>query len=130
MIPLQSSGVTDTELVNVSVNELMLSAVHNLRRKSRPEDSYAIRYSARPVVDFPQQAKKRNNFFERAFPCLFPWGRGGIESVHQHGVDFTDHVRWAMRYHDCRFHTHQTFLFVAFGIHQRREALNSTLSYP
>ena len=126
MIPLQTSGVTDTELTHISGNKLMLSAVENLRSTGGEECSYLICHGTRPVVDFAQISDRRCNFFERAFPCLFPWGRGGMESLRQQGVDLSEHVRWALRYHDRRFRTHQTFIFVAFGIQQHRQALNST----
>jgi hypothetical protein len=40
-------------------------------------------------------------------------------------VDLSEHVKWALRYHDRRFRTHETFPFYAFGILQRRQALHS-----
>jgi hypothetical protein len=67
----------------------------------------------------------RPNYFERAFPCLFPYGVGGLEADRQVEVDFRDHIKWALDYHDCRFRRHETFPFVAFGIVQRRQALYS-----
>lgn len=65
------------------------------------------------------------NFFEKAYPCLFPYGEGGIERKQPVLLDFGDHIRWLLRYNDRRFRRHETFPFVCFGILQRRQALGS-----
>jgi hypothetical protein len=46
------------------------------------------------------EAEENHNFFEKAFLCLFPYGEGGIEAARLVKVDFGEHVRWALRYHD------------------------------
>jgi len=98
------------------------------------EGGYAVRHGRNPVSDFGRPLRSaemsqpigdRPNFFEKAFPCLFPFGKGGIEDDRPVLVDFRDHVKWALRYHDRRFRKHETFPFVAFGIVQRRQALCS-----
>ena len=95
------------------------------------EGAYAVRHGRRPVSDFgrPRSGEEsdpnRDNFFEKAFPCLFPYGRGGIEADRLVEVDFSEHVRWALQYHDRRFRRHEIFPFVSFGIQQRRQALAS-----
>ena len=65
------------------------------------------------------------NLFERAYPCLFPYGVGGIEAPQPVEVDFPSHVRWALQYSDRRFQKHETFPFVVFGILQHRQVLRS-----
>ncbi|KAA1476552.1 hypothetical protein DENSPDRAFT_785160, partial [Dentipellis sp. KUC8613] len=110
----------------------MAYGLENLWSKGR-EGTYAIRHGRKPVSDFGRPRKgeqrpfdpNRENFFEKAFPVLFPYGRGGIEADRPVLLSFTEHVRWALQYHDRRFRTHETFPYVAFGIEQRREALNS-----
>lgn len=52
---------------------------------------------------------KHTNFFERTYPCLYPYGERGIESHQEVPVDYVDHVRWSLRYHDHRFRKHETF---------------------
>ena len=49
----------------------------------------------------------------------FPYGFGGIEAEREVTVPFTEHIQWALQYHDRRFRKHETFPFVAFGIGQR-----------
>ena len=110
------------------------------------EGAYAVRHGRDPVSDFPPRRKNRDNqggapdastqddvsdtsmepnFFERAFPCLFPYGLGGIDARRPVEIDFPSHVRWALQYFDRRFRKHETFPFVCFGISQRRQALTS-----
>ncbi len=93
-----------------------------------------MRHGRQPVSDFSRPTPSTAtdaalstapNFFERAFPCLFPYGRGGIEGVQVVTIGLREHIRWALRYHDRRFRTHETFPFVVFGMQQRREALGS-----
>ncbi len=115
----------------------MLWGLQNLWRESG-EGGYSVRHGTEPVSDFGrprdggghQDGMKNGvmsqaNFFERAFPCLFPYGRGGIEGEQPVRIDFREHAQWALRYFDRRFRTHETFPFVVFGIQQRRQALGS-----
>jgi hypothetical protein len=112
----------------------MLWGISNLW-KDGEEGTYAVRHGRRPVRDFGKTHRSReeaqrdaefsSNFFEKAFPCLFPWGRGGIESIREHPVTFNLHIRWCLRQFDRRFRRHWTFPFLAFGITQRRQVLTS-----
>ena len=101
------------------------------------EGACAVRHGRDPVSDFPPRPKNGDsqenrsdtsaepNFFEKAFPCLFPYGLGGIDARRPVEIDFPNHVRWALQYFDRRFRKHETFPFVCFGISQRRQALTS-----
>ncbi|CAK5266163.1 unnamed protein product [Mycena citricolor] len=132
VIPLTITGTVDTDLSSMSTNEMMHWGLANLWRTGE-EGGYAVRHGSHPVSDFgrpPQGSTEpadpdRPNFFERAFPCLFPFGVGGPEADRTTDLSFTEHVRWALQYHDRRFRRHETFPFVAFGISQRRQALMS-----
>lgn len=99
--------------------------------KDGHEGGYAIRHGRQPVSDFPpregdtEDAMDRPNFFEKAFPCLYPYGWGGLESRRPVSLDFPEHIRWSLQYWDRRFRKHETFPFIVFGISQRRQALNS-----
>ena len=105
--------------------------------KCGQEGVYAVRHGREPVSDFPPHPGDQvdegaqpgtaalPNFFEKAFPCLFPYGLGGIEAHWPVQVDFREHVKWALQYFDRRFRKHETFPFVCFGISQKRQALAS-----
>ncbi|OCH89790.1 hypothetical protein OBBRIDRAFT_813030 [Obba rivulosa] len=71
VIPLQISGAIDTDLTNLSATELIFG-------------------------DSPLEAPEEN-FFEKAYPYLFPYGCGGIEA--------------SCPYYDHRFHLNPTFSF-------------------
>ncbi|KAJ8590086.1 hypothetical protein M405DRAFT_689170, partial [Rhizopogon salebrosus TDB-379] len=131
VIPLQATGTIDTDLTNISGHELMSWGLHNLWANGT-EGEYAVKHGSNPVRDFRQPKDTAQadihgplNLFERAFPCLFPYGHGGMEGRQGRLVDLSEHVKWALRYHDRRFRTHETFPFYAFGILQRRQALHS-----
>ena len=110
----------------------MVWGLSNLWKEGQ-EGGYLVRHSRRPANDFGQPRRGEQlpvdtecpNFFEKAYPCLFPHGLGGLEADRPIEVDFRDHVKWALNYHDRRFGKHETFPFVAFGIAQRRQALYS-----
>ncbi len=133
MIPLHVSGSIDTDLTRMNANDMMLWGLKNLWTASG-EGGYSIRHGRAPVSDYSrsrpggpstQPVANGPNYFERAFPCLFPYGRGGVEGEQPTPVEFREHIRWALLYHDRRFRRHETFPFVGFGILQRREALGS-----
>ncbi|KAJ3729418.1 hypothetical protein C8R42DRAFT_570374, partial [Lentinula raphanica] len=93
------------------------------------EGMYAVRRGGQPIPDFIRQAKVgediTDDFFEKAFPVLFPYGEGGLERERPMKVDNSSLIRRALMYHDRRFRKHSTFPFVVFGIQQKLQALNS-----
>ncbi|RDX55291.1 hypothetical protein OH76DRAFT_1452358 [Lentinus brumalis] len=132
-VSLQEGGGIDTDLTRMNANDMMMWGLNNLWSSSG-EGGYSIRHSRAPVSDYPRTrpggpstplVPTGTNYFERAFPCLFPYGRGGVEGEQPVTVELREHIRWALLYHDRRFRTHETFPFVGFGILQRREALGS-----
>ena len=145
VFPIQISGSVDGDLCDVHPDELMRWGLANMCRNDDSEESaYAVRHSRLPVSDFGRprhdnvsstsdtthnnrtnENLSTGNFFEKAFPLLYPYGVGGIEGQQQVSIGFMQHVRWSLEYHDRRFRKHETFPYVAFGIEQKRQALNS-----
>ena len=106
----------------------------NLTKNGR-ESAYAARHSRLPVNDFgrpikgdkPTEEQMSANLFERAFPCMYPFGVGGLESpLQRNQLNFAAHIRWSLQYHDQRFRRHNVFPFLCFSILQKREALRSS----
>ena len=136
IIPLQVSGSVDCDLSKITANELMAWGLMNMWNRGQ-EGTYAVRYGRDPVSDFPPRREDKDgessgsdasthpNFFEKAFPCLFPYGHGGLEACRPVQIDFHNHIKWALQYFDRRFRKHETFPFVCFGISQKRQALMS-----
>jgi hypothetical protein len=110
----------------LSAQELTQWGLSNLWNEGQ-EGGYAVRHGQHPVCDFPPLpgAEDQSNFFEKAFPTLFPYGVGGMEALRPTHIDLRQHIQWSLRYHDRQFHCHETFIFVAYGIIQRRQALLS-----
>lgn len=130
VIPLQTLGAIDLDKTNMSGNDLALWALCNA--SSSEEGGYANRHSRDPVNMFGRErgtegerVATRRNPLAAAYPCLFPYGVGGIESDQEDPVSFAEHVKWALKYYDRRFRTHHSFPFVVFGIQQRREIMRS-----
>jgi hypothetical protein len=127
---LEVTGSMDVDFTKLTANELMSWGLVNLWNDGE-EGAYAVRQGNKPVPDFGRPLygsnfdPNRDNYFEKAFPCLFPYGCGGIEADRVVEVGFSEHIRWALQYYDRRFRRHETFSFVAFGILQRRQALLS-----
>ena len=116
---------------------MMLWGLSNLWKEGE-EGGYAVQHGQQLVSDFgwPRTGDNSSNseviadgdwpnYFERAFPCLFAYGVGSLEADRQVEVDFRDHIKWALDYHDHHFGRHEMFPFVAFGIVQQRQVLYS-----
>jgi hypothetical protein len=128
VIPLQYCGVSDTDLSWVSTNELMMYALANIADE-KDEGGYVVRH-VRNASDFgrtPDGKKEAPGKIPlmAAYPCLWPYGKGGIECDRPVNVRFGEHTRWALQYHDHRFRMHHSFPFVAFGVLQKWQALGA-----
>ena len=126
MIPLQYLGVSDLDLQKLSLDDQMKYAMANIEDR---EGGYVVRHGLKAISEFGRRREgysdPRFNPLAAAFPILFPYGIGGIEEQRKRTIGFTEHVRWALQYHDRRFRTHHSFPFVCFGIEQKREAMIS-----
>ncbi|KAK7679205.1 hypothetical protein QCA50_017783 [Cerrena zonata] len=89
------------------------------------EGMYAAQHSRDPVRDFPPVERELDNYWEKAFPILYPYGTGGIAAKRPVKLSLLEQTRWALQQHDHRFRTYQSFVFVACNQQQRRDALSS-----
>jgi Helitron helicase-like domain at N-terminus len=117
------------DMSKITASETCFRAMMNLWNRNQ-EGLYGICHSYRPVSDFPPRSQTRDfltesNVYKKAYPCLYPYGCGGIEATRPVAINFKDHIKWSMEYFDRRFRKNETFLFYCFGILQRREALLS-----
>ncbi|KIO11878.1 hypothetical protein M404DRAFT_98925, partial [Pisolithus tinctorius Marx 270] len=126
VVPLHALGITDSDLSRVSSSELMSYALANLMDVSQ-EGGYVVRHGLKAIGDFGKDASERGtpNPLAAAFPCLFPYGGGGIEADRATNVSLREHVRWAMQYYDRRFVSHHAFPFVVFAMIQKRDTMRS-----
>jgi hypothetical protein len=133
-IPLQYLGTVDTDISKLSTEELLLHSLANADGRSQQEGGYAVRHGKTPVNDFGRTKPNAqgvtsfmaNNFSVYAFPCLYPYGEGGIEAEREVPVSLQDHIRTNLHYWDRRFRLHPTWSFVFFSLLQKRQALMSS----
>lgn len=129
VVPLHNLAVVDTKLDRVRPEDLVQSGLVNLWSDGK-EGGYAVQHGRKAISDFPPREGEPDytedyNFWERAFPMLFPYGTGGMERRREVSIGLGDHVNWASFYYDHRFEEHSTYGAVAFSCLQRRQALNS-----
>ncbi|KAG8742906.1 hypothetical protein FRC10_000765 [Ceratobasidium sp. 414] len=136
IIPLEYSGTSAADASYITPQELMQSAIENLTSQLQShmlnEGGYAVRHGG-----FARDFGKRRQGQEATadddenpscftFPCLFPFGLGGLEIEREVQVSFADHTRWCLQYHDGRFRKHHMFPVWAFANQQKRQALTGS----
>ena len=81
VIPLQFLGVSDTEQDTISLDEHMKYALANMDDK---KEGYIVRHRARLISEFGTSLQNHDsplrNPLAAAYPVLFPYGIGGIET--------------------------------------------------
>jgi hypothetical protein len=107
VIPLQHLGTIDTDLSNVSAEELMSHSLTNLGSTLSQEGGYAVRHGRTPVSDFgrPIQGTSASvhhalnsvNLSADTFFWLYPYGEGGIEADRPVLVPMAVHVRCSIQ---------------------------------
>lgn len=116
------------DLTKLSSTELMVWGLANLWKDNK-EGGYVVRHGTHFVKDIgglnTDSDNNTLNLFEQGFPCLFPYGTGGMEAPRPVPISFIDHIRWALQYYDRRFQLHATFPFYAYGLWIKRQALTS-----
>lgn len=60
-----------------------------------------------------------HNHLLAAYPLLWPYGMGGVETHRDIEVPYNVHVQWLLQYSDRRFRLHSQFIFQAFGVLQK-----------
>ena len=82
------------------------------------EKVYLIPHSSKPVNEYFNP-----KLLAGLYPTLFCHGRGAPEDQSRPvTVYLREHIRYLLSYHDRRFETNHSFLFVVFNLLQRRDA--------
>jgi hypothetical protein len=127
VIPLQALGVIDVGASYVGDNEVLAHALANTS-SSLLEGGYAIKRSGTFVNEYGRAGDEGNamdggaddpHHMMAAFPTLWCYGKGGMETKHPIPVSYDLHVRAALEHHDRRFSLHLQFIFQAFGVLQK-----------
>ena len=132
-MPLRSLGVVDVAANDVTDNDVLAHALLNVSDHDKAQ-GWAVRRSSDFVNEYPRRnsaGELTSGTFENpnhllgSFPCLFPYGCGGLEVQRSVKVSYEAHVRWCLRYHDKRFRLDLHFIFQVFGVLQKREMCSS-----
>lgn len=80
------------------------------------------------VLDWPAIGNVPGDEFKEelvtmAFPCLFPYGKAGLNSPREHKITALNYFRHMMRYKDGRFAKHPRFRFYALNSLMRWSSL-------
>ena len=80
VFPLQVFGTVDIELSSLNANEMLSWGMSKLWDKGM-EGIYGVKHGSAPVKDLAEDEEngRLTNYFKRAFPCLYPYGEGGME---------------------------------------------------
>lgn len=133
VVPLQSLGVIDVGATDVGENELLSHALLNASVRKR-DDEFLVKRSSEFVNEYARKNADGSlscgdindpNHMMGAFPTLWPYGRGGIETSRPIVVPYDVHVQYALQYCDKRFRTDLNFVFQAFGVLQKRQVCRS-----
>ena len=79
-----------------------------------------------PSATSPESFFHNPNLLPKLFPTLFPYGVPGFQSARPVPLSFAAQVKALLLLDDDRFQSHQSFLFVAFNIIQRKLSLLSS----
>ena len=98
-----SSSINCNRSTN-SCRETMSWALANMEETG--EGAYTVRHGHKFVRNFgvrrsEKESKDARSYVELAFLMLSPYGRGGFEQEHDQFVSMSDHIQWALQYHDC-----------------------------
>lgn len=100
--------MVDVGASDVSDNSILAHALVNTSTADKT-DGYAIKRSGDFVNEYGQLdddgqqtdgGPNDPNHLMGAFPTLWPFGKGGIETKRAVGVPYINHVRWALQYAD------------------------------
>lgn len=113
----------------------MAHALANATRSKPLNGDFAIRHGSAFVNEYARKDPSTGLRFDGgadnpshllgAFPCLFPYGRGGFELQRPVDVSYDSHARWALQYYDKRFRLDIHFVFQVFGVIQKRQVCRS-----
>lgn len=129
MVPLHSLGVVDVAATDVQENEVLAHALSNINTTEKSQgwavkrgNDFINEYARRDEQGLCFEGNTENpNHLLGSFPCLFPYGEGGFEVKRPQSVSYDNHARWALRYADKRFRSDFHFIFLVFGVLQKRQ---------
>lgn len=129
VIPVSASAIVDVNGTHIGDAEMMAHALANA--VERPAPDFLVRRGGAFVNEYPRLDPTTGERSDGgpsdpahllgAFPCLFPYGRGGFELKRDVDISYEAHSKWALQYSDKRFRKDPYFPFQVFGVLQKRK---------
>jgi hypothetical protein len=115
--PFVVNGVIGEQLESLTLEAMIAKAAKHLR-----EDEGGV--LAISHDDKPQSIYHNPQLYPMMFPCLFPYGLGGIGGFNSDALNISDmmHKRRLLMYHDKRFQMDAYFRLVAFNNEQIKKS--------
>ena len=114
LLMMEKMGVSDVDGFKISGRSSTASALKNLVPYHVPD--VVIHHSSHAVIEY-----NNPDLMPGMFPTLFPLGLGGFEHpLRVPNVSFQAHVNALLDVPDKSFRQHQSFMFIALNILQRR----------
>ena len=111
---IENMGVSDPDGFKINGRSSTASALKKLFSNHTPD--LILHQSSNAIVEYDNP-----DLMPGMFPTLFPLGIGGFENpARTHKVSFQSHANSLLDVPDRSFRHHQTFIFVALNIMQRR----------
>ncbi|KAK0466111.1 uncharacterized protein EV420DRAFT_1261642, partial [Desarmillaria tabescens] len=111
-------GVSDVESVKIQGRTFEAAALRNLIRPPDEKPDLTIFSGSEAIGEY-----NNPDLMKGMFPTLFPFGKGGFEEPQRKvTVAFDTHANYFLDIGDRSFWCHNSFIFVAMNIIQRRQA--------
>ncbi len=121
-ITLTTNGLLNT---SESMDLTLLDQIKSLKNEYIRKYSHEISnmFIRVPHTDIPVREINNPDHLLGAYPCLFPYGIGGIMDINRRlQLTYREHANYLLQLADNRFRKHYSFMFVTFNIIQRQEA--------
>lgn len=117
---IESSGFP-----NIQQTDVNQTIQNNIRNLDHPESQQTIEAGDWPEMSLnPLSEFDNEGIICKAFPVLFPYGRGDIYEPRMHRIPKLKYFQYLMEYHDGRFANDLRFPYYAYNTIARWNALN------
>ncbi|KAK3925505.1 Spore cortex-lytic enzyme, partial [Frankliniella fusca] len=127
---------SDNEPSIIGHNETEENADYHISSSSIPQVNMMsaeekLRFNLKwPTISYsPIAEMSRSHYIVKAFPCLFPYGKGDICEIVNEKISHREYFQYLMDYFDGRFASHTIFPYFAWNSVMRWECLTKGTVY-
>ena len=129
MVPPQSLGVVDVGSMDVAEHDALSSALINVS-KVEQQKGFTVKRGSEFVNEYARKdlegersdgSPNNPNHLLGAFPTLYCYGKGGIETSRPIDVSYRDHICHNLQYWHRGFQKDLHYMFQVFGVLQKHQ---------